>query len=91
MVKASTVNLIFLFAGIFMLLMMTFAALSAKDQTDKTNQSDEQDVKPQQDEQIAGAQKPFIIGLGGFYWLVLFVLILAGIGVFIKIMFGRKV
>ena len=90
MPKNSTLTIIFLFVGIFLLLMVAFAALQGKTTVDLTNQSDEQDVHNVQDEQIAGAQKPFLIGLGGFYYIVLFVLILGGIGVFIKIILGRK-
>jgi len=87
----STTNLIFLFVGIFLLLMVAYAGIAAKDQLNSTNTSEVQDIRNVQEEQVTGLQKPFFMGLGGFYWIVLVVLILAGIGIFLKLTFGRRV
>ena len=91
MAKYNATILIFIFVGVFLLLMVAYAGLSAKDQQDTTNTSEVQVVHNAQDEQIVNAQKPFLMGLGGFYWILLFVVILGGIGIFIKVIWGRRV
>jgi hypothetical protein len=90
MAKNNTLNLIIIFAGVFMLLMLAYAGLSAKDQQDTTNVSEVQDLHNVQEEQIAGIQQPFLWGLNGFYLILLVVLVFGGVGVFIKLILGRR-
>ena len=86
----SNINLIFLFVGIFILLIIAIAGLSAKHTVDLTNTTDQQDVQNVQDQQVSGETQPFVFGLSGFFMIVLVVLILAGIGMFIKIISRGK-
>lgn len=86
----SATNLIFLFVAVFLLLMVAYAGVSAYQKNNNTDTSTTQDLSVQSEEQANELQKPFLMGLGGFQILLVVVLIFGGIGVFLKIIFGRR-
>lgn len=90
MAKSSEIKIIFVFVGIFLLLLTAYAALNAHNQIDLTNTTEIQDVPNVQDAQIETAQVPFMWGLSGLMWIFLVLLIVIGIGVFIKVITGRR-
>lgn len=83
-------TLIFLFVGVFLLIMVVLAGISSNNNDNTTNLSDTQDTQAVQDAQNIEMQKPFLLGLSGFQMILLVVLILGGIGLFLKVITGRR-
>jgi len=87
---SSATTLIFLFVGVFLLLMVVYAGIAAPGQNYNSNTSDTQNTQAEQDTQNTEMQKPILMGLGGFQMILLVLLILGGIGIFLKAIFGKR-
>lgn len=83
-------TLILLFTGVFILLMILIAGISANSADRNTNLTDTQDTNAVHEAQVAEQQKPFIMGLTGLQMLLLVVLILGGISIFIGSIVRQK-
>jgi TRAP-type C4-dicarboxylate transport system permease small subunit len=86
----SATNLIFLFVAVFLLLMVAYAGVSAYQKNNNTDTTTTQDLTVQQNQDANNLQQPFLMGLGGFQMILLVVLVFGGIGMFLKIIFGRR-
>jgi hypothetical protein len=92
MARKSTLTLIFLFAGLFMLAMVIYAGISAaRDVNTVENTTEYQNIDQTQHDAIVEQEKPFVIGISGLMVLLVVILILAGIGLFMKLILKGQV
>jgi hypothetical protein len=89
MAQDKTLNLIFLFVGAFLLVLIAIAGLNAYNQDQTTDTSDTQDTDAARKAVMEGQQQPFVLALSGLQMILLVVLVLGGIGVFITAIWGR--
>lgn len=86
----SGLTLIILFVGAFLLTLIVIAGIGQKDVGSTTDISQVQDTMKAADDTATEQIKPFILGLSGIQMVLLVLLALGGIGVFLKLIFGRR-
>lgn len=90
MARKSTFYLMFMLLGIFLLGLLVITGIASQQHIFGDGDENTQDLNAEETNATVEETKPIVLGMDGLIKIFLAIFFLAGIGIFVKLLFGKR-